>query len=94
MAVEQNAFLAVPDRGMETLPLPRRNHCAVKNGNQKHYQADPRLPIYEELCAIMSNTVGLAEPIRAALQPLADRIDAAFVFGSVAKKTDIWLIGW
>jgi predicted nucleotidyltransferase len=60
----------------------------VRVGNQKHYQANPRSPIYSELCGIATKTVGLAEPIRTALQPLADRIDAAFVFGSVAKKND------
>ena len=57
-------------------------------GNQKHYQANPDSPIYEELCGIARKTVGLAEPLRAALTPLADKIQAAFVFGSVAKKQD------
>lgn len=57
-------------------------------GNQKHYQANPASPIYEELCGIARKTVGLAEPLRAALTPLRDRIKVAFVFGSVAKQTD------
>jgi predicted nucleotidyltransferase len=57
-------------------------------GNQKHYQANPASPIYEELCGIARKTVGIAEPLRAALAPLQDRIQAAFVFGSVAKQTD------
>jgi predicted nucleotidyltransferase len=57
-------------------------------GNQKHYQADHDSPLYEELCAIVQKTVGLAEPLRAALAPLADRIRAAFVYGSVAKRQD------
>lgn len=57
-------------------------------GNQKHYQANPASPIYEELCGIARKTVGIAEPLRAALAPLRDRIKAAFVFGSVAKQTD------
>jgi len=57
-------------------------------GNQKHYQANPDSPIYAELCGIARKTVGLAEPLREALAPLASRIHAAFVFGSVAKKTD------
>jgi predicted nucleotidyltransferase len=33
-------------------------------------------------------TVGLVEPIREALAPLAERIRFAFVFGSVAKGTE------
>ncbi len=57
-------------------------------GNQKHYQANPESPIYTELCDIVQKTVGLAEPLRAALAPLAARIRAAFVYGSVAKRED------
>jgi predicted nucleotidyltransferase len=57
-------------------------------GNQKHYQANPASPIYAELCGIAHKTFGLAEPLREALAPLAARIRAAFVFGSVAKRQD------
>jgi len=57
-------------------------------GNQKHYQANPDAPIYAELCGIVRKTVGLAEPLREALAPLAVRIRAAFVYGSVAKRED------
>lgn len=57
-------------------------------GNQKHYQANPESPIYVELSGLVRKTVGLAEPLRTALAPLAGQITAAFVFGSVAKKQD------
>lgn len=57
-------------------------------GTQKHYQANPKSPIFAELSAIAQKTVGLAEPLREALAPLAQRIAAAFVFGSVAKRSD------
>lgn len=57
-------------------------------GNQKHYQANPASPIHGELCSIAWKTVGMAEPLRAALAPHADRIRAAFVYGSVAKRRD------
>lgn len=57
-------------------------------GNQKHYQANPASPIFAELCGIVQKTVGLAEPLRAALAPLAKKIKAAFVYGSVAKRED------
>lgn len=60
----------------------------TRRGNQKHFQANPASPIFAELCGITQKTFGLAEPLREALAPLADRIDAAFVFGSVAKKSD------
>lgn len=57
-------------------------------GNQKHYRANPDSPIYAELCGIAQKTVGLAEPLREALVPLASKIAAAFVYGSVAKRQD------
>jgi predicted nucleotidyltransferase len=59
-----------------------------RSGNQKHYQANPQAPIFAELCGIAQKTIGLAEPLRAALAPLANQIRAAFVYGSVAKRQD------
>jgi len=57
-------------------------------GRQKHYQANPESPIFGELCGIASKTMGLADPLRRALAPLAPRIRAAFVYGSVARRQD------
>jgi predicted nucleotidyltransferase len=57
-------------------------------GTQKHYQANPDSPIYHELTSLIAKTVGLAEPLREALSPFADRIQVAFVYGSVAQGAD------
>lgn len=57
-------------------------------GNQKQYQANPKSPIFPELHGLVVKTVGIVEPLREALKPLASKIDLAFVFGSVAKGTD------
>jgi predicted nucleotidyltransferase len=57
-------------------------------GNRRHYQANPQSPIFAELCGIVQKTVGLAEPLRAALAPFTKKITAAFVYGSVAKRKD------
>jgi predicted nucleotidyltransferase len=57
-------------------------------GNQKHYRANPDSAVYEELRGLVLKTSGLVDVLRAALQPLADRIDSAFVYGSVAKRLD------
>ena len=57
-------------------------------GNQKHFQANPDSPIFAELCSIAKKTFGLADPLRNALAPLAPRILAAFIYGSVAKHQD------
>jgi predicted nucleotidyltransferase len=57
-------------------------------GNQKHYQANHRSPIFAELQSIVIKTVAVIEPIEKSLEPYVDRIKAAFVYGSVAKGTD------
>jgi predicted nucleotidyltransferase len=57
-------------------------------GNQKHYQANPRSPVFEELRALVLKTVGLADVLRFALAPVSKDIRAAFVYGSVAKGQD------
>jgi predicted nucleotidyltransferase len=57
-------------------------------GNQKHYQANPDSPVFEELSSLVKKTVALVEPIREALASLVDRIDLAVLYGSVAKGTD------
>ncbi len=57
-------------------------------GNQKRYRANPDSPIHDELVGIVGKTFGLAMPIGEALAPLADRIELAFVYGSVAKRSD------
>jgi predicted nucleotidyltransferase len=57
-------------------------------GNQKHYRANHRSPIFAELHSLVVKTVAVTEPIRKALEPCSDNIKAAFVYGSVAKGTD------
>lgn len=54
-------------------------------GNQVHFQADPTSPIYAELRGILKKTAGVADVLREALEPVARRIRAAFVYGSVAR---------
>jgi predicted nucleotidyltransferase len=57
-------------------------------GNQKHYRANRQSPIFEELQGLVLKTVALREPLRKALEPYADKIKTAFVYGSVANGTD------
>ena len=54
-------------------------------GNQVQFQANAACPIYEDLRNILKKTAALADVLREALEPLADRIQAAFVYGSVAR---------
>ncbi|MDP2240398.1 MAG: nucleotidyltransferase domain-containing protein [Burkholderiales bacterium] len=63
-------------------------------GNLVRYKADPTCPIYDELRGILKKTAGVADVLRKALATLADRISAAFVYGSIAigaerKSSDI-----
>lgn len=60
----------------------------TKQGNQKHYQANADAPVFAELRGLVLKTMGLADVLRAALAPLAQQVDLAFVYGSVAKQQD------
>ena len=69
-------------------------------GNQVHYQANPDSPIYEELRGILKKTTGIADVLRKALDPVANRVELAFVYGSVASgkegprsDVDLMLVG-
>lgn len=57
-------------------------------GNQNHYQANKRCPIYSDLLNIVRKTFGVAGVLHDALQPLDKDIDLAFVYGSVSKGMD------
>ncbi len=59
-----------------------------KIANQKHYQADPTAPIFDDLRRLVMKTYGLVDIVRSALAPIAMEIVAAFIFGSVAKGVD------
>jgi predicted nucleotidyltransferase len=62
--------------------------AVTRDGNQKYYTAQKDSSVYPELHGLIVKTVGIVEPLRAALAPIADRIHLAFVFGSVAKGNE------
>lgn len=71
-----------------------------KRGNQVEYSANRDSPIFLELAAILRKTSGMADVIAEALEALSDHINAALIFGSVARGTetvgsdiDVLLIG-
>ena len=59
-----------------------------KQGNQRHYQANAASPVFTELRGLILKTIGLSDVLRTALAPLAEHIERAFVFGSIARQTD------
>lgn len=60
----------------------------TRSGNQKHYQANRECPVFHELHRLIVKTVGVVGPLRRALAPVARKIRAAFIYGSVAKRTE------
>ena len=58
------------------------------HGNQKHYQANRKSPLFDEICGIVRKTVGLEQPLRAAVESLPGTVDLALIYGSVAKRAD------
>jgi predicted nucleotidyltransferase len=61
---------------------------AERVSNQRRFQANPQSPVFDELIALTRKTLGIEPMLREALQPLALRLQAAWVYGSVAKQTD------
>ncbi|MBK9236867.1 MAG: nucleotidyltransferase domain-containing protein [Rhodoferax sp.] len=59
-----------------------------RRGRQRSIRANTAFFLYPELKSIALKTFGLIEPVRDALQAYADRIQEAFIFGSVVKGTD------
>jgi len=59
-----------------------------QSGNQVYYQANRNFPIYTELSSILKKTSGLVDVLFDFLTSLAEKIEVAFVFGSVAKGTE------
>lgn len=54
-------------------------------GNQVHYRANRDCPIFQELAGMLRKTSGMASVLANALQPIAEHIQCAVVFGSIAR---------
>lgn len=59
-----------------------------KSGNRLYYKAQRAHPAFEDLKQVFLKTVALGDVIRNSLKPLESRIQAAFVFGSMATGQD------
>jgi predicted nucleotidyltransferase len=57
-------------------------------GNQVRYRANRACSIFPELAGIFRKTAGMVDLLREALASIADRVEAAFVFGSMAHGTE------
>lgn len=54
-------------------------------GREVFYQANPDCPIFQELRGLAIKTAGVGDVLKAALAPLAARIDVALVYGSMGR---------
>jgi len=71
-----------------------------EDGNRVYYQANRASPLFPDLQGIVLKTVGLVDVLRAALEPVRDKIEVAFVFGSLAaghataeSDVDVMVVG-
>ena len=67
--------------GLARVELVRRS----RRGRQVFYEANTGSPIFQDLRGLLEKTLGTVDVLRAALAPLADRIEGALLFGSVAS---------
>jgi len=64
------------------------------------YRANVQCPIFEELAGLLRKTAGLVDVLSQAIVPLAEKLELAFVFGSMARgeahahsDVDVMLVG-
>jgi predicted nucleotidyltransferase len=69
-------------------------------GQQAFFKANADCPVFHELRNLIIKTFGVADVLRAALSPLADKIQTAFIFGSMVSgeikqgsDLDVMIIG-
>ncbi len=54
-------------------------------GHQVYFQATSDSPVFKELKSLITKTAGVGETLRSALAPLANHINIALIYGSVAR---------
>lgn len=59
-----------------------------RDGNRVYFQADRACPILPDLSKVLLKTVALVDPLKKALQSFADRINLAFIYGSIASSQE------
>ena len=71
-----------------------------RDGARAYYRANPACPFLPELRGLLTKTAGIADALREIMEPFFPKIDAAFIFGSVARgeeaaesDIDLFLLG-
>ena len=60
-----------------------------RDGNRTYFQPNPDCPFLTELQGLMLKTVGLVDVLHEVLEPFTNRIDWAFVYGSIARSEEL-----
>lgn len=58
-------------------------------GGRTLYSANPESPVFVEVKSLVTKTVGMHDVLSAALDPLRKKINLAFVYGSVARSSEM-----
>jgi predicted nucleotidyltransferase len=71
-----------------------------REGKQVYYSVETTHPAFADLKSLFAKTFALGDVLRAALEPIADEVQFAFVYGSVAageerasSDVDVFLVG-
>jgi predicted nucleotidyltransferase len=71
-----------------------------RRGNRIYYRANESHPAFQDLKAVILKTVGVGDVLQAQLAGLGDKVEVAFVYGSVARgeetstsDLDIMIVG-
>ena len=75
----QRELTALVDGGI----LQRR-----RDGSRVYFKAETQSPLFPELRGLLEKTAGLLPTLRQAFEPFEERIDCAFVYGSVARRQE------
>jgi predicted nucleotidyltransferase len=60
-----------------------------QEANRTYYRPNPDCPLLPELTGLIAKTVGLVDVLRRALAPLLNKIEWAFIYGSLARGAEI-----
>ena len=59
-----------------------------RQGRMVYYQANSASPLFPDLCGLLLKTAGLVDVMADVLNPLAARVQVAFVYGSIASNRE------
>jgi predicted nucleotidyltransferase len=59
-----------------------------RDGPRVYFKAETRSPLFPELRGLLEKTAGVLPMLRHALEPFKERIDCAFVYGSMARAQE------